>query len=125
MPHRLFIPKKKSRSAVLSLKSLFIANLLFLSLVLLRLVSLNYVDFKILGFATDIDVQSLLNDTNNERVKAGLTPLKLNEKLTKAAYKKAQDMFNDNYWAHIADDGATPWDFIVGWQKILLKVLVL
>ena len=67
----------------------------------------------ILGYATDIYVQSLMEDTNLERKKAGLAPVVLNEKLSLAAYKKAQDMFANGYWAHVSPRGVTPWDFIV------------
>ena len=31
--------------------------------------------------------------------------------LTKAAALKADDMFSDNYWAHFAPDGTSPWYF--------------
>lgn len=67
----------------------------------------------ILGYATDIYTQSLFDDTNLEREKAGLSPVVLNEKLSLAAYRKAQDMFANNYWSHVSPKGATPWDFIV------------
>ncbi|MBI4136614.1 hypothetical protein HY469_00975 [Candidatus Roizmanbacteria bacterium] len=67
----------------------------------------------ILGYATNISVEDLLFYTNQERLNHGLNSLQLNTTLSMAAEKKAQDMFDDNYWAHTAPDGATPWDFIV------------
>ncbi|MCR4264118.1 MAG: CAP domain-containing protein [Candidatus Roizmanbacteria bacterium] len=67
----------------------------------------------ILGYATNISTEDLLFYTNQERLNHGLNSLQLNTTLSKAAEKKAQDMFADNYWAHTAPDGATPWDFIV------------
>lgn len=67
----------------------------------------------ILGVATDITIQKLFQLTNNERIKNGLKPLSYNEKLAKAAFEKAKDMFAKNYWAHYAPDGKTPWDFIL------------
>lgn len=66
----------------------------------------------VLGFATDITNQKLYQLTNKERGKYGLSKLKYNETLSKAAYKKAQDMFAKNYWAHFAPDGKTPWNFM-------------
>lgn len=75
-----------------------------------RLVSL--VGGNILGFATNIQVQTLLQLTNIERVKLGLNPLVLNPQLTEAALAKAADMFAQNYWAHVGPDGKQPWDFI-------------
>ncbi|KKR50257.1 MAG: hypothetical protein UU81_C0009G0006 [Microgenomates group bacterium GW2011_GWC1_41_8] len=67
----------------------------------------------ILGYATNISVEDLLFYTNQERLNHGLNSLQLNTALSRAAEKKAVDMFEDNYWAHTAPDGATPWDFIV------------
>ncbi|MGB9707197.1 MAG: CAP domain-containing protein [Microgenomates group bacterium] len=67
----------------------------------------------ILGYATDITVEKLYKLTNQEREKNGLPKLSLNEKLSQAAYKKAQDMFAKNYWAHYSPDGTTPWEFIL------------
>lgn len=67
----------------------------------------------VLGFATDISIQKLYSLTNMEREKNNLPALSYNENLSKAAYKKAQDMFTKNYWAHYAKDGTTPWNFIL------------
>lgn len=67
---------------------------------------------KVLGFATNIDVNQVLISTNEEREKLGLEPLQINEKLNQAALAKAQDMFTDQYWAHSAPDGVQPWNFI-------------
>lgn len=114
MPHRLFLPRPKKRSKFLSLTSLLVINLVLLSVVSLRLFSLNVKDLNILGFATDIRVSELLDDTNTERSKVGLQQLKYNDVLSKAALKKANNMFSENYWAHISPSGKTPWDFILG-----------
>lgn len=63
----------------------------------------------VLGRQANITISSLLENTNQERVKVGIKPLKINDQLDKAAYLKAQDMFNDQYWAHVAPDGTEPW----------------
>ncbi|MFH0864183.1 MAG: CAP domain-containing protein [Candidatus Gottesmanbacteria bacterium] len=76
----------------------------------LRILKLTRPD--ILGFATDINIEKVVNLTNNVRAEAGLTPLSLNNELSAAAAAKANDMFNKNYWAHFAPDGTTPWIFI-------------
>jgi len=31
-----------------------------------------------------------------------------------AAQRKAENMFQENYWSHYSPDGKTPWDFILG-----------
>lgn len=69
---------------------------------------------EVLGYATDIHVESLLSDTNRERAKAGLGPLTLNSQLSAAAAGKAADMFRYGYWAHNSPQGKTPWVFITG-----------
>ncbi|HVZ58963.1 MAG TPA: CAP domain-containing protein [Patescibacteria group bacterium] len=66
----------------------------------------------VLGISYSINTQDLLILTNQERQQNGLSPLVMNDELTQAATKKAQDMFSKDYWAHIAPDGTTPWYFI-------------
>lgn len=68
----------------------------------------------VLGYATDVSVQKLLELTNNEREKVNLQPLQYNEKLAEAAKNKAENMFSKNYWSHYGPAGETPWEFILG-----------
>ncbi|HOD01166.1 MAG TPA: CAP domain-containing protein [bacterium] len=67
----------------------------------------------VLGYASNITISDLLKYTNQKRKENGVPPLKLNAELSAAAEKKAQDMFKDGYWAHVAPDGTEPWDFIL------------
>jgi len=67
----------------------------------------------VLGYASDIEVSELLRHTNERRAKVSLRPLALNKELNDAAYKKAKDMFEDGYWAHVSPTGTKPWDFIL------------
>jgi len=67
----------------------------------------------VLGYATDIRLDQLLNLTNQRRQERGLSALQLNDKLSLAAYAKAQDMFSTGYWSHTSPKGRTPWQFIV------------
>jgi len=66
----------------------------------------------ILGFASNITPSQVIELSNEQRAKSGLEPLTYNEQLSQAALAKAQDMFNDQYWAHTAPDGREPWAFI-------------
>lgn len=66
----------------------------------------------VLGYATDIRVDQLLNSTNAKRQESGLSSLRLNDTLSQAAAAKAADMFANNYWAHNSPSGKTPWDFV-------------
>lgn len=51
--------------------------------------------------------------TNSNRNQNGLGSLETNAKLTDAALAKANDMLNNDYFAHTAPSGKTPWDFIL------------
>ncbi len=64
------------------------------------------------GAVSSITVTDLYNLSNQERSNAGLSTLSLNYKLNSAAYAKANHMIANNYWAHVAPDGTTPWYFI-------------
>ena len=66
----------------------------------------------ILGYASQIDPDKVIELTNKERLNAGVTTLKLNSELNQAALAKATDMFEHNYWAHISPTGTEPWYFV-------------
>jgi uncharacterized protein YkwD len=51
----------------------------------------------------------ILQLTNAERTKRGLNALTVNDKLTRAAEAKGEDMLAHNYFAHISPTGVTPW----------------
>jgi uncharacterized protein YkwD len=68
----------------------------------------------VLGSSTSLATTSLLQQTNQERQARHEIALDLNPELSKAATAKAQDMVTRNYWAHVAPDGTTPWNFING-----------
>lgn len=67
---------------------------------------------KVLGYATDMSIQTLLSDTNSQRDSNGLGNLGLNAQLDQAAQNKANDMATRDYWSHNTPDGLTPWSFI-------------
>jgi hypothetical protein len=69
---------------------------------------------EILGVSYAITQQELLDATNQARAAQGLAPLALNESLVQAANGKAHHMIANNYWAHFAPDGTSPWTFIRG-----------
>jgi hypothetical protein len=64
---------------------------------------------QVLAYATDITPVALLNLTNQERAAAGQPPLKLDSQLNTAAAYKSQNMFQENYWAHVSPSGIQPW----------------
>lgn len=56
----------------------------------------------------------LMGMANSSRAGASLPLLSYSKTLESAAYAKAQDMLNKNYWAHFGPNGESPWQFIVG-----------
>lgn len=64
------------------------------------------------GFVKAASVNTLVNLANSSRSEEGLSSLVINDKLNEAAKKKAADMFDGQYFAHISPEGKTPWDFI-------------
>lgn len=65
----------------------------------------------VLGFSSNITPESIIQLTNAERAKLGVSALKENKLLSEAARQKAADMFAFNYWAHVSPSGRTPWAF--------------
>ena len=65
--------------------------------------------FQVLGRTSNIQTAELLTDTNKQRESEGLGDLTVNDKLSQAAYLKAQDMFTHDYWAHTSPQGVEPW----------------
>lgn len=64
---------------------------------------------EVLAYATNVSQYGLLSATNKARAANGLAGLALNSKLNNSAQSKAQDMINNNYWAHVSPSGVTPW----------------
>lgn len=109
----LFMPRESNNHRA---KILHHTNL-FLTIVFLLLASFLIQGAKgafpsVLGIKVDISSDELLFLTNKERQNAGVGSLILNDKLSEAALKKAQDMFEYDYWAHNSPTGKSPWVFI-------------
>lgn len=114
LAHLLF-PRQSNnhRSKLLHSDSLlFIIAFFIFSSIFVSFIKNNY--SSVLGIASNISIQELLLLTNQEREKAGVGKVVLNEELARAAAKKGADMFGKNYWAHNSPDGKTPWSFIKG-----------
>ncbi|MBQ6450158.1 hypothetical protein IJJ08_04665 [bacterium] len=74
---------------------------------------------KVLGLSTQLSAETILQTINLERAAKGLGPLSSDERLYQAAVAKGENMFGDNYWAHVnPSDGTEPWVFIqnVGYE---------
>lgn len=112
----LFKPQasNKYRSKLLHPQSLLVVSFVLLAFFSLFNALRFFPSFadKVLGFSSNVTVDGLLVGTNEERARLSLEPLVINEELNQAALAKAQDMFTDQYWAHVAPDGKQAWDFI-------------
>lgn len=113
--HHWFIPHRDThkKAHLISWEALLIYVLFFMALQ----VGFSIVGFAnpgILGISGNIDQKKLIELTNKERQNKGLPAVSENEALDKAAEFKARNMFEENYWAHFAPSGKTPWDFILG-----------
>jgi hypothetical protein len=111
--HHLLTPRhsNKHRAKILHIDSLVIGiALLIFSFAVLFTLQKNYPS--VLGISYTITPEELLDITNKIRQENGVHKLTLNKDLTFAAANKANHMLSQNYWAHIAPDGTTPWVFI-------------
>ena len=70
-----------------------------------------FVSPSVLGYASSITPEQVIEMTNRKRLENGLPPLVLSGTLSEAAQRKAGDMFAFNYWAHNSPSGRDPWSF--------------
>lgn len=111
--HHLFFPHSGNnhRSKLLHNSSLF-ALILFVLFSTSITLFVHKTHPEVLGVSYSISSTELLSLVNNERVSRGLGSLSINSELSVAASNKADHMFANDYWAHFAPDGTSPWYFI-------------
>lgn len=107
-----FIPRQSNnhKARILHPSSLSVLVALFL----ITQFGLNFfllVEPSVLGFASNITPERVIELTNQKRLESGLSPLNLNSTLNQVAQAKAGDMFAFNYWAHNSPSGRDPWSF--------------
>lgn len=109
----LLVPHSRNnhRAKILHNSTLFVMVfcVLFLSFFSIRISNTNP---EVLGISYSINTQEMLVQVNSARIANNLPPLTMNDQLSNAALSKAQHMFANNYWAHFAPDGTSPWGFI-------------
>lgn len=109
---RLIIPQESNNYKALLLRPSFLTLFIVVYLLNQQLIhTLSLIKPGILGYSSEITQKKVLDLTNQERLAQGLSELKYNPILSLSAQKKAQDMFDNNYWAHNSPQGKTPWDF--------------
>lgn len=69
-----------------------------------------------------LTTDAIIDATNNERIKAGLMPLRSNVALIASAKVKTDDMIARQYFEHDSPDGKQVWDLVVdeGYQYIIV-----
>lgn len=98
-PHALRPTALKIYGSALILVKLFVTGFLFL-------IYPSTADF------ASITTSEILALTNASRTEAGVPALSMNSKLNQAAQLKAQDMINNNYFAHTSPSDVKPWSFL-------------
>jgi len=67
----------------------------------------------VLAENANVSQEALLAETNAARSDHQLSELRMSPKLNQAAYLKAKDMFDKQYWGHVGPDGAKPWKWLL------------
>src|SRR3989344_374760 len=113
--HKWIIPHRDThkRAHLLSWRAFFV-YIIFFALLKISFSGLSIINPDILGTTSNITKDRIIELTNVERGKLGLPPLSGNPALDQAATAKAYNMFEENYWAHFAPSGKSPWDFMLG-----------
>ncbi len=109
----IFLPCRdnKYKPRFLDSKFLFYYALFLLFLKLIVLPFLFY--FPKTAFFADVTKTNLIEYTNSTRAHFGLTTLRENPTLNRAAYLKAQDMLSRGYFAHYSPEGVSPWYWLI------------
>jgi len=109
----VFIPSERNNYRPKFLDSNFLFYCV-LALFLLKIISFSlFFYLPKTAFFADISKALLVELTNKERESTGLSPLKENFKLDNAAFLKAQDMLNFDYFSHQSPQGITPWHWFL------------
>lgn len=66
----------------------------------------------VLGSQAGVTTPALMMEVNEERTSSGKTELSVSDELAAAAQAKAEDMFANQYWAHVSPTGVTPWKWL-------------
>lgn len=107
---RVLSPRQKKSWAVSS-SALFLYITFFILFHLATSVVIKFYP-GVLGITSVIQVEDLVKLTNEQRTRNGLPPLRFDPTLAAAAAHKGENMFAEDYWAHISPTGKDPWFWI-------------
>lgn len=104
-----FMPCKENDYRPHFLKSKFLVWCVFV-LFLFKVILASFIwYFPKSSFFAEVNRIALLNLTNQERQNINLNFLREDQQLDEAAYLKAQDMLENDYFAHTSPSGISPW----------------
>ena len=107
-----FFPYPENNFRPVLLQRQFLTYYVLLFLVLKLVIFPFYFLFPKTSFFAEVISSALVEMTNQDRKSMGLAPLKENSVLSQAALAKAQDMLNNDYFAHTSPKGVNPWYWI-------------
>lgn len=105
----IFLPTADNKYYPKILESRFLYYYIILILFLKIITIPIFIYFPKSAFFANLVKTTLIQLTNNTRQFAGLPPLKENPLLSTAAYLKAKDMIEKDYFAHQSPEGILPW----------------
>lgn len=105
----IFIPCEENGYRPKFLESRFLFYYLIVLLVLKLIIIPFLIYFPRTVFFADLTQAALIKFTNQEREVMGINPLKENPILNEAAYLKAKDMLEKDYFSHNSPEGISPW----------------
>lgn len=82
---------------------------LLLALVITCTPAMLAADFDRDVFANEITAENVAAAMNAYRAEAGLLPLRIDERLTRAAESRMQDMLDGGWWSHQSPEGTSPF----------------
>ena len=108
-----FVPNARNnyRPHAISHRSLSLYAALLVCIKILTIASLDFIP-EGHAFSSAVTERNILELTNYSRSQYRLDQLNENGFLDEAAQQKANDMLQNQYFAHVSPDGVTPWDFI-------------
>lgn len=114
----IFIPCQENNFKPKFLDSNFLFYYLAFLLVLRLIAVPAFIYLPKSSFFASLTKDSLIELTNQERKSLGLNPLKEDPLLSQAAFLKAQDMIDLDYFGHYSPQGKSPWDWfkVAGYQ---------
>jgi len=107
--YHTIVPHKKNGNIPHILKKEFIVVITVFVGILFYFNQYNFDIIRKLNLSATVYPAVLADLTNKDRLTSGVSELRWNDTLQKAAKLKAEDMLKNSYFAHTSPNGVTPW----------------